>query len=338
MRILFNMVGCGAANNGGTSTIFNSANILHKLGHKVFLVSDEKNKFTWFKLDGPEYILTDKLDYPHADVVIATGVKSVPYVINAPSFKGKKLWWVRGHENWARSDTQIFSLYRNPNITPFVNSSNLQRWIKRLTGKEPSILRPGTDIDLFYPEKERNWKKKKWVLGGIFNQKPLKRFEWIPLIYEQLKELGYNVELHLFGTYDMRRQVPHDVYLQQPDKEALRKFYSNVDFWIAPTMSEGLHIPPQEAMLCECIVLGTDENLSGMRDYIEDGTTGYLMQYWTDGAEQLARLIDEGDKIELDKIAKAGREKIISLGDRKKNMKKMVKYFKGAENAKWYYR
>ena len=78
--------------------------------------------------------------------------------------------------------------------------------------------------------------------------------------------------------------MKHDRYLYKPTPDQLREFYNEVDFWIAPTKKEGLHIPPQEAMLCGCVLIGTggkstkdDYALSGMHDYLVHNETGFAV-------------------------------------------------------------
>ena len=57
-------------------------------------------------------------------------------------------------------------------------------------------------------------------------------------------------------------------YVHNPSIEEKNKFYNLCDIWLAPTNNEGLHMCPAEAMLTECVVVGTDSPMSGMRDYL----------------------------------------------------------------------
>ena len=59
MKILFNLFGVGCGNNGGTLTLFKSANTLSKLGHDVKIIDSGKNQNTWFKLNVPHIIIKD---------------------------------------------------------------------------------------------------------------------------------------------------------------------------------------------------------------------------------------------------------------------------------------
>jgi hypothetical protein len=100
-------------------------------------------------------------------------------------------------------------------------------------------------------------------------------------------------------------------------------FYNSVHIWLAPTMLEGLHMPPAEAMLTECFVIGTNHELSGMADYLVNEETGSVAKNF------VCDMIEKTDhyicKPELRKtIGENGRKKILELGDRKANMNKLI--------------
>jgi glycosyltransferase involved in cell wall biosynthesis len=76
-------------------------------------------------------------------------------------------------------------------------------------------------------------------------------------------------------------------------------------------------------MLTECAVVGTDAELSGMQDYLIDGNTGFVSNNnFEDFVESIEALIeDKNTRLEL---GANGRKKILSIGDRKKNMSEFV--------------
>jgi len=326
MKITFCCQTTGCGNNGGTASIFHSAEVLSNLGHQVNVVSDKKNLFNWFKLKGAKFIKATGIDYPDADVLIATGVGSVKNVLTAPPQKGFKSWWIRAHETWITGEPVLYSLYRRADIDKMVNSRGLRKFISRTVETSLTLVRPGLDFDVFYQSrKERDWNKKTFTLGALYNSKGSKRFKWIPYICERLKTLDIAFKLKLYGTVD-DPVGNYDEYISRPTAKELRKLYNEVDFWIAPTKAEGLHIPPQEAMLCGCIVIGASGELNGMNDYIEQGRTGFLVQ----DADKVVELLTSSianNGTGLDKISKAGIERIKSMGDREQNMGYMVEHF-----------
>jgi hypothetical protein len=104
------------------------------------------------------------------------------------------------------------------------------------------------------------------------------------------------------------------------------KLYNEIDIWLAPTELEGLHIPPQEIMLTEGCVLGTNAGMSGTQDYLENNKTGSVSNNtFTNFLEKTHELI-KNKELRI-KLGIEGRKKIIELGNREDNMKKMLELF-----------
>jgi hypothetical protein len=77
-------------------------------------------------------------------------------------------------------------------------------------------------------------------------------------------------------------------------------------------------------MLTECPVIGTSAPLSGMKDYLIHKETGLVA-----GGNTLKSFINQAKILSKDKnlrkkLGKAGRKKILKLGSRKDNMKKLI--------------
>jgi len=331
MIITINTQGVGCGNNGGTATLFHSANVLNRLGHHVNVVSDIKNRFTWFELDGPQFIYTHRDDYPDADILMATGVGSVDRVLRVPKARGVKFWWIRAHETWIAKPEDLFARYKNPRLKKIINSEGLKDFIWKKTGVNATVIRPGLDFNLFHPTRERNWAGEGGlVIGSLYTERPSKRFKQNPYIIAGLRSKGIGCKLKLFGTWETPISLDHDEYLEKPSPDELREFYNGIDFWIAPSKTEGLHIPPQEAMLCGGVAIGAIGELNGMNDFIEDGVTGFLVDHPDKTIGILTRFVEDenGFREKIAKTSKAGTEKIRSFGDRKANMNLMVKHFK----------
>ena len=170
MRITINCIGTGCGDNGGTATLFHSANVLSRFGHEINIVSDKESYFTWFSLKGPRFIKAYKDEYPNADILIATGAGSVKHVREAPKEKGLKFWWIRAHETWIATQDDLMKMYQIPTIRKMVNSSDLQRYIKRKAGERFQIIRPGNDFHVFYQTRKRDWQSKEiFTLGALHN-------------------------------------------------------------------------------------------------------------------------------------------------------------------------
>jgi len=328
MRILFNSINCGLGNNGGSSTIIHSANTLVDMGHDIKVIDSMKNKFTWFPLKAKHIILKDLADCPDADVVIATGYKTVGPTLKLPDRCGIKAHWIRAWERWQMPDDQICVRVLNAPTIKLVNSLCLQRKLEQY--QTPShIVRPGYDFGKLYPLNLRSYKDKQLIIGALYREGvhgERKRTKWVLDAAKQLYTTG-KIKLWMFGS-EPKPNLPFlDNYLRLPSFQQKNEFYNKVHLWIAPTMSEGLHLPPAEAMMTECPVLGTDAQMSGMQDYLIEGMTGKVsgdsfMSFFHSINEMINR------RNMLQRFGKNARLKIMELGDRKTNMQLMINYLK----------
>jgi len=299
------------------------------MGHDIFFVDSMRNQHTWTPLKARHIIVSmnDNKNIPDADFIIATGYKSVGPTVRAPGRCGHKTHWIRAWEHWQMPDDQIVkSILKAPTLK-LVNSICLQDKLKSY-GFESYIIRPGYDLKEIYPKHIRN-SKGGIILGGLYREGvhgQRKRTAWLFETARFMKTRHKGVQLWLFGSEkDPRRQLL-DNYVRSPSIEKKNIFYNGVDIWMAPTMSEGLHLPPAEAMMTECPVVATKANLSGVQDYIIDGETGILsdndLQSFMNDVEHLYKHSECRKR-----LGKTGREKILEIGNRKKNMQIMIDLF-----------
>jgi glycosyltransferase involved in cell wall biosynthesis len=88
-------------------------------------------------------------------------------------------------------------------------------------------------------------------------------------------------------------------------QDRLIPFYRRAAALVVPSRDEGLGLVAVEAQLCETTVVAFDSG--GLRDIVEDGSTGVLVQQLDEAA--LAKAIDAllGDPMRGLELAKAGR-------------------------------
>jgi len=324
MKILFDLRNTGLGNGGGSMTLIKSANTLSDLGYRVIMIDSGKNQHTWTQLKVDHRIVKNKCDIPNADIIISTGFKSVLSTLELYDRCGKKLIWMRGWELWVFNENKIVeSIIKQP-ITKVVNSIGLQNKLKEYDVYS-QIIHPGNDLDDFTVLNIR--RNDKIVIGGLYHDKhrKTKRVDLILETYRKLKEKYSNLELWMMGScspslYDSKLITQ---YFKQPTIEEKNEFYNNIHIWLATSELEGLHIPPQESLMTECVVVGTKAPLSGTQDYLINKETGMVSENnLKDFIKCVEKLIT--DKKLRETLGKAGREKIISLGDRKQNMKKFI--------------
>jgi hypothetical protein len=324
MRIIFDLRRVGLGNNGGSSTIVNSANTLGDLGHEVFVVSSGQNLHTWTPLHAPHVRASDEKHIPDADFIIATGYKSVKSTVSAPDRCGKKLHWIRGWETWQMSEDDIVKKVLGAPTIKLVNSIGLK---EKLTSYncDSYIVRPGYDIDEYYPLGIRE-KNEKVILGALYNENrngQAKRTGWIWETTFKLKSIRRDLELWLFGDHKRPSGFLFNKYVRRPSLKEKNEFYNNINIWLAPTGLEGLHMPPAEAMLTGCPVIGTNSKMNGMQEYLVHMNTGIVTENnLLSFIKDLRNFIDDKElQLELGKNA---REKILEIGSRQENMKKMI--------------
>jgi glycosyltransferase involved in cell wall biosynthesis len=322
MRIIFDLRNVGLGHNGGSLTLIKSGNTLHDMGHEVCFIDSGRNQNKWEPLKPPHMRVRSEKQIPDADAIIATGYKSVGPTVNTPSRCGKKFIWIRAWEHWQMSDEKIVKKVLNAPIHKIVNSICLQKKLKQYNVKS-DIVRPGYDFEHLYPRSIRRFNPEP-IIGGLYREGvhgQRKRTQWLFETVKTLRNQGVKFRFWLMGSE--REPAGVDRYLRQPTMEEKNDFYNYVNIWMAPTMSEGLHLPPAEAGLTGCPCVGTNAPLSGLQDYLIHQETGYVAK------NNLKSFIDAVDiMLHNPKLRKKYGQNMIyrlhEIGDRKKNMQKMI--------------
>lgn len=334
MRIIFDLRNVGLGNNGGSSTLVKSGNTLKKLGHDVFFIDSIRNQHTWTKLNTKHLVVRKENNIPDADIIIATGYRSVGPTIKAPKRCGLKFHWIRAWEHWQMSDSRIVEHVLEVPTFKIVNSICLYDKLKSY-GVKSTIIRPGYDFDQLFPMNIRE-KNKNVIIGGLYRagvHGKRKRTSWLLQTASKLKSKYKNLKFWLFGSEKRPGGILCDNYLRGPNMKEKNKFYNNIDIWMAPTMSEGLHLPPAEAMITECPVVSTDAELSGTQDYVVNNSTGLISKNNFDSFLSCVDGLIEDDENRY-RMGKNARKKIIELGDREQNMNKMIALFEATLETK----
>jgi len=325
MRITFDLRRVGLGDNGGSSTIINSANTLVDLGHEVYIVDSGKNCHTWTPLKA-EHLRCNRI--PDADFIIATGYKSVGPTVSAPSSCGIKLHWLRAWETWQMPERDIVKKILGAPTIKLVNGIGLQKKLEFYNCK-CHIVRPGYDIDSFKPLGIRE-NNQKIIIGGLYNEdrkNQEKRTSWLYQTAFEIKTKRNDVEFWMFGTHSRPKGFLMEHYIQKPSLKEKNEFYNRVNIWLAPSSLEGLHMPPAEALLTECAVIGTDSEMNGMKDYLTHMKTGLICLNNLTSFVKATRNLMNDLKLQ-EELGKRGRKKIIELGSREENMIEFVNLLK----------
>ena len=76
MKIVFNLMGVGLGNNGGSSTLIKSANTLFDLGENVVIADSGSSRYTWGPIKVPHMKLNN-INEIDGDIIIGTGIGSL---------------------------------------------------------------------------------------------------------------------------------------------------------------------------------------------------------------------------------------------------------------------
>jgi len=331
MRIIFDLRNVGLGHNGGSLTLIKSGNTLldmgNNMGNEVYFIDSGRNQNTWEPLKCEHIIVHNEKQIPDAEVIIATGYKSVGPTVKAPKRCGEKFIWIRAWETWQMSPDQINKKVLQAPIHKIVNSICLHN--KLLEYNCPSdIVRPGYDFDQLFPRSIRQFNPLP-IIGGLYRSGihgNRKRTEWLFKTVETLRAAGRDFKFWLMGSENPPNNNQIDRYLRQPTMEQKNDFFNYVNIWMAPTESEGLHLVPAEAGLTGCPTVSTTAPLSGTQDYIIHDRTGRVSENNLDSFIQNVDFMlayPEKRKVYTNGILK----RLWEIGDRKKNMGKMLEIF-----------
>jgi len=309
MKLAFNSLNSGIADNGGSRTVILCAKTLEKLGHRCDIIATVDN-FTWFDHKPVlSYIPND------LDVIIATACTTVESTLrsNIP----KKVWYIRGNEVWMYPEERLSMLY-NVGLFNIVNSKGLQIKLKSY-GAESVVVHQGIDLDDWKYVGGRPYDKIR--IGCLYQKKLTKKWKDFVKLSAILGHKDY--EYVGFGD-TMREDSFLDKFVCLPTHEELIKLYSSCHIWFCPSILEGLSNVPMEAALCSCLIVCSNAPLGGMiYDYAFDDTA---MIYEVGNIEHAAEQVRNA---KWEKAANMHGYLTHFIGSREKNMEKFVEILNG---------
>jgi hypothetical protein len=326
MDIIFNCLDSGLGPNGGSRTIVRSANTLRKEGNNVWIFNPKKEPaYTWDEIEVP--IIHEHFERIFkADAIIATSYSSVKSTMEFPDRLGKKYHWIRGFESWHHNEKEMIEIFNQPTIK-IVNSICMQNKLKEFN-IDSKIIRPGYDFYETFPLNIRK-SNETLTLGGLYSsgdKRSTKRVNWILKAVREIKE-KMRLRLIMFGSENSpHMNDPIDSFISNPSIYVKNSMYNECDIWLAPTCNDSLHMPPAEAMLTECCIVGTDAPMNGMKDYLINAETGIeSFNNYESFRDSIIYALLVGEETRL-RFGKAGKAKISLIGTREYNMNILINY------------
>lgn len=197
-------------------------------------------------------------DVPDADIVIATWWETAEWLLNLSECKGKKVYFVQGHEIFNHiPKLRAIETYKT-NIKKIVVS----RWLKDVLEKQYqsiniNLVPNAIDNNSFYFENRP--KNSNPTIGFLVGLAHVKGLDIAVKVTEQLQHLYPNLKVITFGTAVQKQwRVNGDVEFHLlPSQRKIRELYARCDVWLAPSRSEGFNLTAMEAMACGTPIVST---------------------------------------------------------------------------------
>ena len=305
MRVTFV---CGASDlSGGSRVISVYANLLHRRGHTVTIVSRPRRRHSrldqlkaWLRgkpvprnpaawpshydhLGGPTHRRVDRYrpvtaaDVPDADVVVATWWETAEWVAAYPPAKGRKAYFIQhyeAHEN--QPADRVDATWRLP-----IHKVIIARWLMAIAAErgltDVSYVPNAVDVDQFRaPPRGRQSPP---TVGTMYSIVPFKGCGVALKAYELAKASIPGLRLVTFGTRAPTPELPlpggadHAV---APPQDQIAGRYARCDVWLIASRSEGFGLPLLEAMACRTPVIATP---TGAAPELTEGGGGVIVPF-----------------------------------------------------------
>lgn len=285
MRITFVLPHASLA--GGIRVVAIYAERLQRRGHNVTVISLPKPPLTlkqrvkiFFKegrwpgiekdpshLDGlnfehrilKKYRPVVNADVPDGDAVIATWWETAEWVNSLQSSKGKKIYFVQGHEILHGFLVErVKATYLLP-LHKVTVSCWLANIMKNEYGDVNVDLVPNSVDFNFFNDTAMELRAPP-TIGFVYSTN---HFKGCDIVIEALNRVRVNIptlKIKAFGSCSLSNILPlpeNTEFYFQPTQEEIRNLYSSCDFWLFSSRAEGFGLPILEAMACRTPVIAT---------------------------------------------------------------------------------
>ena len=188
--------------------------------------------------------------------IIANHWNTVKDVYDLPDRCGIKYHYIRDIEQWASYYDSEIECFRLP-IKKIVVSEWISNFLyEKLSIKVEAVITNGTDIEPFTLNSE---KPSELSVGMCYGTHPMKGGEYGIEGIAMAKEKINDLKVILFGYEKPKGKVRFEYeWFQSPRGEVLRDVYRKIHIFISPSLQEGFHNPPREAMAAKCSVIATN--------------------------------------------------------------------------------
>lgn len=190
-----------------------------------------------------------------ADIVIATAWPTAYSVARLPPSKGRKAYFIQHYEIWSGSARDVDGSYVLPlallTIAPWLSALMRERFGREVAAE----VHNGIDLEIFHPAHRREARPLTVLM--MHHDVPIKGVPDGLHVLKRLHDAHPEVRFRLFGLPAFPDAEPWMEHVRNPSREQLVALYREADIFMSPSLAEGWHLPPMEAMACGCALVAT---------------------------------------------------------------------------------
>lgn len=295
--------------SGGIKIIATYAQMLQERGHLVSVLYPPKKqslrrklklaslKTLGFQKDHLDHFKgqlravekVNDLTVPDGDILVATAWETAEWARTLSSSKGRKFYFIQGHEVWNAQQDRVYATYQYP-MQKITISAWLEKLVAKISGDENIHLIPN-GVDERFRVKESASRVRQYDVGLVYSSIPNKGCHLGIDALKTLSKSQPHLQFAIFGTEAPTEKLPaNTTVFVRPSQKKIAQIYQKTKVWLSSSYEEGFCLPCLEAMSSGCAVVSTDNR--GVRDILEHGSSGYVtLRGRSDGLSQLAEMI-----------------------------------------------